>query len=71
MSGVNHYVTVNVYPSQGSWRVVVLVKRSGHPYPHLVSRVGDWPLIDCDQSLEGAMAAAAEVLQGMTMLPTE
>jgi hypothetical protein len=67
------YLAVNVYPKSDGWRVAVLVREPGRPYPRLVSRVCDVELDVADNSLAGALQAASEHLaqlaEGLAPLP--
>lgn len=56
------YLSVNVYPSSDGWRVAVMVREPGRPYPRLVTRVDDLPLGDDVHGITSALAAASEVL---------
>lgn len=58
-TGSVKYLAVNVYPTSSGWRVAVLVREPGRPYPRLVSRISDVELDVPDNSLPAALEAAS------------
>jgi len=57
------YLAVNVYPSSTGWRVAVMVRDAGKPYPRLVSRISDIALPSDTHTLAEALNAASEALE--------
>lgn len=60
--GPVRYLAVNVYEGSGGWRVAVMVREPGRPYPRLISQVADIPLRTDRGNLSGALEAASEAL---------
>jgi hypothetical protein len=60
------YLAVNVYPKSDGWRLAVLVREPGRPYPRLVGRVCDVLLDDGGEGLPGALQAASRHLSDLS-----
>lgn len=60
------YLAVNVYPKSDGWRVAVLIRESGRPYPRLLRRLDDIPLPTDTTDLAGALLAASEALEELS-----
>lgn len=61
----SRYLSVNVYPARGGWRMAVLVRQAGRPYPRLLRKVVDEALHPESPTLRGALRAASERLQAL------
>lgn len=58
----SRYLSVNVYPASDGWKVAVLLREAGRPYPRLVRTVLVSDLPATVRGLPGALEAAAGVL---------
>lgn len=56
------YLSVNVYPYGGGWRVAVLLKQPGRPWPRLLRIMACENLDSQVQDMDSALQAASQVL---------